>query len=96
MICHIYRSTRKSDAYLYLARKDDFECLPDTLLQAFGAPEYSMSFDLTPGRKLAQEDSKAVLLHLQADGYFLQLPRENHDPRSMEQQMIDSMQATRR
>ncbi len=73
MLCHIYRSTRKLDTYLYLAEKDDFSEIPDELLKVFGDPEFSFSFDLTEDRKLAKEDTVEVMNNLEEKGYHLQL-----------------------
>ena len=73
MLCHIYRSSRKFDTYLYLAEKDDFSVVPEELLRVFGPPEFSFSFDLTQERVLAREDSAEVLDNLASEGYHLQL-----------------------
>jgi hypothetical protein len=73
MLCHIYRSNRKFDTYLYLADKDDFSIVPEDLLRVFGPPEFSFSFDLTQERVLAREDSGEVLDNLASQGYHLQL-----------------------
>jgi len=73
MLCHIYRSNRKLDTYLYLADKDDFSVIPDELLRVFGPPEFSFSFDLTESRRLAREDATEVLENLENHGYHLQL-----------------------
>jgi hypothetical protein len=73
MLCHIYRSNRKIDTYLYLLDKDDFSVIPEGLLRVFGPPEFSFSFDLTEKRELAREDSAEVLENLQSQGYHLQL-----------------------
>ncbi len=73
MFCHIYRSNRKVDTYLYLADKDDFSILPESLLGIFGDPEFSFSFELTADKKLAKEDTAEVLENLKTQGYHLQL-----------------------
>jgi len=73
MFCHIYRSNRKFDTYLYLVEKDDFSIIPADLLRVFGPPEFSFSFDLQPDRKLAREETGEVLENLQQQGYHLQL-----------------------
>jgi uncharacterized protein YcgL (UPF0745 family) len=73
MLCHIYRSNQKLDTYLYLIDKDDFSVIPQELLRVFGEPEFSFSFDLTEGRKLAKEDAAEVIENLEAQGYHLQL-----------------------
>jgi len=73
MLCHIYRSNRKIDTYLYLVDKDDFSIIPEDLLRIFGPPEFSFSFDLTGERELAREDAGEVLENLENQGYHLQL-----------------------
>jgi len=73
MFCHIYRSNRKLDTYLYLANKDDFSDIPEELLKVFGEPEFSFSFNLSKDRKLAKEDTAEVLNNLEEKGYHLQL-----------------------
>ena len=73
MQCHIYRSNKKVDTYLYLQQKDDFSVVPQDLLQLFGEPEFSFSFELEEDRKLAREDASEVLENLESQGYHLQL-----------------------
>lgn len=73
MFCHIYRSIKRLDTYLYLQQKDGFSEVPQDLLQLFGEPEFSFSFNLTLERKLAKEDTSEVLENLQNQGYHLQL-----------------------
>ncbi len=73
MLCHIYRSNRKFDTYLYLVDKDDFSVISADLLRIFGQPEFSFSFDLTADRRLAKEDTSEVLDNLVSQGYHLQL-----------------------
>lgn len=76
MLCHIYRSSRKLDTYLYLADKDDFSVVPADLLRVFGSPEFSFSFDLTQERELAREDAGEVRDNLTSQGYHLQLQND--------------------
>lgn len=76
MLCHIYRSDRKLDTYLYLLDKDDFSVIPPDLLRVFGSPEFSFSFNLTQERALAQEDIGEVLDNLENQGYHLQLQND--------------------
>jgi uncharacterized protein YcgL (UPF0745 family) len=76
MLCHIYRSSRKLDTYLYLVDKDDFSIIPADLLRVFGPPEFSFSFDLTQERELAREDAAEVLDNLENQGYHLQLQND--------------------
>ena len=76
MFCHIYRSSRKVDTYLYLTDKDDFSIVPEALMTIFGEPEFSFSFNLKPDRKLAREDTEEVLKNLEEQGYHLQLQKD--------------------
>ncbi len=76
MLCHIYRSKRKFDTYLYLVEKDDFSIIPGDLLQVFGEPEFSFSFELTRERELAREDTGVVLENLEKRGYHLQFQND--------------------
>jgi uncharacterized protein YcgL (UPF0745 family) len=95
MICYVYRSNRKRDTYLYLKDKGDFECLPDTVLKIFGPPEFSLSFQIDKDRKLAQADTEVVIDTLEADGFYLQLPRSDYDLLSIEQQIVDSLDTSK-
>lgn len=91
MLCYIYRSAKKSHTYLYLTKKDDFDDLPEGILQIFGAPEFSMTLNLTADKKLAQEDTQQVMDKLESDGYYLQLPRTDHDLQKIEEDIIQSL-----
>jgi len=73
VFCHIYRSSRKPDTYLYLVDKDDFSILPENLLSLFGDPEFSFSFELAIDKNLVKEDTAEVLENLESQGYHLQL-----------------------
>lgn len=72
-MCYIYRSGRKPDTYLYVLEKDDFSKIPEELMAVFGEPEFSFSFQLTPDRKLAKENSSDVYANLNDQGFHLQL-----------------------
>ncbi|MET0070883.1 MAG: YcgL domain-containing protein [Candidatus Thiodiazotropha sp.] len=72
--CWIYRSPRKDEMYLYIAREDDFSAVPEPLLVKFGKPERVMEILLTEQRKLAREDVSRVLANLRSQGFHLQMP----------------------
>lgn len=72
--CWIYRSPRKDEMYLYIAREDDFSCVPQALLERFGKPVRIMEIRLTQQRKLAREDVAAVMANLLSQGFHLQMP----------------------
>ncbi|HRF62955.1 MAG TPA: YcgL domain-containing protein [Candidatus Competibacter sp.] len=77
MQCAIYKSRKKQDTYLYLAAKDDFSRVPEPLLQLIGQPVHVLDLELSPDRKLAQENAAEVLRNLQERGWHLQMPRQN-------------------
>lgn len=74
MNCSIYKSNLKLDTYLYVRRRDDFSGVPPALMKAFGQPVFVMELELTPERKLAQEDVNVVMRNLVEKGFHLQLP----------------------
>ncbi|MBK8183868.1 MAG: YcgL domain-containing protein [Candidatus Competibacteraceae bacterium] len=80
MQCAIYKSRKKQDTYLYLATKDDFSHVPESLLKLIGEPVHVMDLELSSERKLAQEDTVEVLQNLQERGWHLQMPRQEEWP----------------
>lgn len=70
----IYRSKRKEGAYLYVSKDMPLEKLPDALSRQFGVPEFAMTLELTPERKLARVDILHVMNALNTQGFFLQMP----------------------
>ena len=73
MFCAIYKSLKKYDTYLYVAAKDDFSRVPESLLRLLGQPVHVMDLELSPERKLAQEDVVEVMKNLQEQGWHLQM-----------------------
>ncbi len=80
MKCFVYKSIKKTDSYIYITKKDNFEALPEQLLLIFGKPEFALEFELTEDRKLASVDAKQVLESLHEQGYYLQMPPKNNLP----------------
>ncbi|WP_240096261.1 YcgL domain-containing protein [Thermomonas flagellata] len=74
MYAYVYKSLRKADTYVYLARRDDFGCLPESLRARLGALAFVLEVALTPERRLAREDPAVVRANLAARGFHLQLP----------------------
>lgn len=74
MPCFVYASLRKADSYVWLARRDAFEVLPESLVLLLGELRFVMEVHLDEQRKLPVEDVKQVLAHLQTQGWHLQLP----------------------
>ncbi len=78
MHCYIYRSARKLDTYLYLPSKDKLKCLPEGLDKLLGQLEFVMQLDLDQIKRLENAELAEVKLRLLEDGFYLQLPREQH------------------
>ena len=74
MRCTIHRSSRKDFTYVYLREGFPFDELPAALRAAFGEPELVIGLELSPQRKLANEDVFKVMANLESQGFHLQLP----------------------
>ena len=74
MLCFVYRSRQQYDMYLYVAKKDNFEAIPEELMKKFGTAEFALDFELTPERNLARADTSEVIKALEENGFYLQMP----------------------
>ncbi len=74
MQAYVYKSRRRADTYVYLARRDDFACLPADLRDALGALDFVLEVALTPARRLALADAAVVRANLAGCGFHLQVP----------------------
>lgn len=72
--CWIYKSLLKDEMYLYLAREEDFDCVPELLMRRFGKPVPVMQLELHEQRSLARAEVQAVMKQLSEEGYYLQMP----------------------
>lgn len=77
MKCAVYRSNKKDMTYLYLPHEDDMARVPEALMKMISPVERVLEFELTADRPLAQEDPAEVLKQLEAQGWFLQMPRQD-------------------
>jgi uncharacterized protein YcgL (UPF0745 family) len=74
MQCFVYASQRKTDSYVWLARRDGFDVLSESLLLLLGELRFVVEVHLDEQRKLPVEDTEQVLDHLRTQGWHLQLP----------------------
>lgn len=74
MQAYVYKSLRKDDTYVFLAARDEFDCLPGPVRQQLGRLQFVMEVALTPERKLARGDAATVRGNLAARGFHLQVP----------------------
>lgn len=75
--CYIYRSKRKDELYLFLAKENDFDCVPEAIRSSLGQLEKAMELDLTPETKLARSEAAEVIKNLKEHGFHIQLPPPN-------------------
>ncbi len=71
---YIYHSEHKQGTYLYLPEKDNFNEVPDTLLDLLGNLRFSFEFTLDERKKLVRGNATEILQNIKTEGYFLQLP----------------------
>ncbi len=74
MQCFVYASTRKPDSYVWLAARDEFGVLPESLMLMLGELHFVLEVQLDDQRRLPVEDVETVLEHLRTQGWHLQLP----------------------
>jgi uncharacterized protein YcgL (UPF0745 family) len=74
MHCFVYASQRKPDTYVWLATRDEFGVLPESLSMLLGELRFVLEVQLDEQRRLPHEDTTVVLEHLHAQGWLLQLP----------------------
>ncbi len=69
----IYKGSRRAETYLYVPEENDFQRVPEDLLDALGTLELVMKLDLDEGRRLARVEAKEIMKGVSQVGYFLQL-----------------------
>lgn len=74
MQAYVYKSQRKADTFVYLAKRDDFALVPEPLRTQLGDLSFVLEVALTPDRKLAREDTTVVRENLSARGFHIQFP----------------------
>lgn len=80
MRCHVFKSARRADTYVYLSTRENFDAIPDALRVTLEPFTFVVEFDLAPERKLAREDAAKVLDNLTKQGWHLQLPPKVEGP----------------
>lgn len=85
MHCDIYKSSKKDEMYLYVARPthpieddsvDPLAVLSEPLRIAFGRATHVMHLELSETRTLARVNVLHVLDSLNTKGFFIQMPPE--------------------
>lgn len=73
MLCSVYKSSKKADTYLYIAKRDDFSPVPSLLMEKFGRPIFVMIVPLQK-RDLAVAENEKVIAKIREQGFYLQIP----------------------
>ena len=86
MHCSIFKSSKKAEMYLYIARPEPteneaeaaspLEILPEPMRVAFGRATFVMDLELSESRKLARVNVLHVMDSIQSKGFFIQVPPE--------------------
>lgn len=74
MLCAIYKSVKKEGMYLYVAKCDQFDDVPEELRQIFGKPQFVMLFNLAGEKRLQRVDNQEVQQAIETQGFYLQMP----------------------
>lgn len=74
LICDVYKSPKKPELYLYVAKAEGLSRVPELLLEPFGQPKHCLTMVLTPERQLARTSGEKVLAAINEQGFYLQLP----------------------
>ena len=82
MLAYVYKSLKKADTYVYLAKRDDFAGLPEPLRTQLGSLQFVLEVNLVPERRLARENPEVVRANLASRGFHLQFPPTVEDPMS--------------
>lgn len=76
MLCAIYKTKKKEGMYLYVAKRDDFSAVPESLMAVFGKPIFVMLFNLNGEKQLIHTSNMEVLEKIQQQGFYLQMPKQ--------------------
>ena len=74
MLCAVYKSSKKSETYLYVLGRNDFSKVPEALLKTFGKPVFMMIMPLKKDRVMARVQIDKLRTDLKINGFYLQLP----------------------
>jgi hypothetical protein len=74
VLCDVYKSSKKSEMYLYVKRDDALERVPEALIELFGKAEKTMTMVVTADKKFAQFTGERLLEVLDEKGFYLQMP----------------------
>ena len=74
MLCAVYKSIRKPQTYIFVAKRDDFSQVPTPLLEKFGPPQLVSVLNMNNETKMAIAEAPKVIKAIAETGFYLQLP----------------------
>ncbi|WP_425463982.1 YcgL domain-containing protein [Orbus hercynius] len=77
MWCYIYRSSKKENSYLYVAKENDFSQVPKVLMDVFGTPSFAMKVLLDGKRQFVVGHAQEIEDKINSDGFFLQMLKDD-------------------
>jgi len=96
MLCAVYKSIRKPQTYIFVAKRDDFSQVPTPLLEQFGPPQLVSVLNITETTKMAMAKAPKVIKEVMNSGFYLQLPPPpiDHlkDHKNRKQQELESQE----
>lgn len=72
--CRVYKSSNKAQTYLYVKTNCTLDTLPEGLITLLGELTPFLTLELNASTKLAQVNVVDVINQLNENSYFLQLP----------------------
>lgn len=76
----VYKSQRKPDTYLYLAKQESFDAVPEPIQAPLRPWRFVLEFELSGQRRLPRIDAAVLANNLSNQGYYLQFPDSALDP----------------
>jgi uncharacterized protein YcgL (UPF0745 family) len=79
LVCDIYRCANKEGMYVYVDKDDGIDNLPEGLKKRTGRLDKAMTLIIEPGKKLARAKSEDVIIAIENQGFYLQMPPSLND-----------------
>ena len=76
----VYKSQRKLDTYLYVAKHDDFASVPEIVQKPLLPWQFVLEFKLDTMKKLPRMNAATLHKNLVEQGFYLQFPSSVLDP----------------
>lgn len=78
-LVQVFRSSKKDEMYLYVAKEVGLADIPEELMVRFGEGVPVMLLMLNKEKQLARTTGEKVLMAIEEQGFYLQLPPAKDD-----------------